>query len=104
MADEERRGILSEVSRNPDFSEDEGRYILSNLETHVQGAVNIRLHRQEERRRQISLLQDASLAYRFPAVLPDVDNPLVTSDPTPWSDRFFPMESAEFWAHMYGGD
>jgi hypothetical protein len=96
MADEERRRILSELQG--DFTEDERRCVLLHLEHFVEGAVRVRVReeRQNERLRLISLLHERSRVLGVSAVLPDDDDPLVTSDPTPVSDYLYPMSSEEY--------
>jgi hypothetical protein len=51
----------------------------------------------------IELLQDHSRYGSVPVVFPDDDDPLVSSDPTPWSDLIFPMSWREYleeWAEF----
>jgi hypothetical protein len=104
MAEEERRRILFEIN-NGDWSDEERREMLLDIESYVQGSVNKRQReeRQEERLRLIELLQDHSRYGRVPVVFPDDDDPLVSSDPTPWSDLIFPMSWREYleeWAEF----
>ena len=105
MAEEERRRILNQISIG-DFSEEERREMLSNIEVYVQGSVNHRQgqERREERLRLIELLQDLSSDGDVPVVFPDDDDPLISSDPTPRSDLIFPCSRREYleeWAEFY---
>jgi hypothetical protein len=54
--------------------------------------------REDARLRILSDLQDSARQLGVQAVLPDVNDPLESSDPTPESDLNFPISSAEYWA------
>jgi hypothetical protein len=54
--------------------------------------------REDERHQILSDLEDEARQLGVAAVLPDIDDPLRSFDPTPESDREYPILSDTYWS------